>query len=60
MALEHMNNRYFLQLSYFGKSFSGWQRQENAVTVQGALEEALKIRWLAADELIQEFTQLLL
>lgn len=43
MALEHMNNRYFLQLSYFGKSFSGWQRQENAVTVQGALEEALKI-----------------
>lgn len=38
-----MNNRYFLQLSYFGKSFSGWQRQENAATVQGTLEEALTV-----------------
>lgn len=33
--------RYFLECSYHGYPFSGWQRQPNAVTVQGVLEEAL-------------------
>lgn len=33
--------RYFLQLSYNGKNYSGWQRQENAVSVQEILEENL-------------------
>lgn len=33
--------RYFLQLSYHGKNYSGWQRQENAVSVQEILEENL-------------------
>ena len=33
--------RYFLQLSYKGTSYHGWQRQPNAVSVQQVLEEAL-------------------
>ncbi len=33
--------RYFLQLSYKGKDYSGWQRQENADSVQQLLEENL-------------------
>ncbi|RMB56374.1 tRNA pseudouridine(38-40) synthase TruA [Dokdonia sinensis] len=33
--------RYFIELSYFGKSYHGWQRQPNAVTVQQTIEEAL-------------------
>lgn len=35
-------NRYFLELSYFGKNFNGWQIQKNAVnTVQQVVEESL-------------------
>lgn len=30
--------RYFIQLSYSGLNFSGWQRQENAVSVQEVIE----------------------
>lgn len=33
--------RYFLSLSYHGRTFSGWQRQPNAPSVQGTLEDAL-------------------
>jgi tRNA pseudouridine38-40 synthase len=33
--------RYFLELSYLGTSFCGWQRQPNGLTVQEALETAL-------------------
>lgn len=33
--------RYFIAFSYFGKSYHGWQRQPNAITVQEVLEKAL-------------------
>ncbi len=33
--------RYFLQLSYHGKAYSGWQRQDNAISIQQVLEENL-------------------
>ena len=33
--------RYFIELSYLGKDFHGWQRQPNASTVQETLENAL-------------------
>ncbi|MCJ7466874.1 MAG: tRNA pseudouridine(38-40) synthase TruA [Maribacter sp.] len=33
--------RYFIQFSYFGKNYHGWQNQPNALTVQQALELAL-------------------
>lgn len=34
--------RYFIHLSYRGTHFHGWQRQNNAHTVQGELEKALQ------------------
>lgn len=33
--------RYFVQFSYFGKAYHGWQNQPNAITVQQVLEEGL-------------------
>lgn len=33
--------RYFIQFSYFGKAYHGWQNQPNAITVQQVLEEGL-------------------
>ncbi len=33
--------RYFFEIAYNGKSFSGWQRQPNAISVQEVIEEAL-------------------
>ncbi|NQX85567.1 MAG: tRNA pseudouridine(38-40) synthase TruA [Flavobacteriaceae bacterium] len=33
--------RYFIQLSYNGKDFHGWQNQPNAITVQAVIEDAL-------------------
>lgn len=35
--------RYFLELSYDGTNYAGWQKQPNAPTVQGAIEKALNI-----------------
>jgi tRNA pseudouridine38-40 synthase len=32
--------RYFFEIAYNGKSFSGWQRQPNAVSVQEVIEDA--------------------
>ena len=33
--------RFFIQFSYFGKAYHGWQRQPNAITVQEVLEDAM-------------------
>ncbi|HNU59794.1 MAG TPA: tRNA pseudouridine synthase A, partial [Aquaticitalea sp.] len=33
--------RYFIEFSYNGKSYHGWQSQPNAVSVQEVLESAL-------------------
>ena len=35
--------RYFIQLSYNGKNYHGWQIQPNANTVQGVLNEKMSI-----------------
>lgn len=35
--------RYLIRLSYDGSAFCGWQIQNNAITVQGELEKALKM-----------------
>lgn len=32
--------RYFVQFSYFGTAYHGWQKQPNAITVQSVLEDA--------------------
>ncbi|MCL4140950.1 UNVERIFIED_CONTAM: hypothetical protein GTU68_067117 [Idotea baltica] len=34
-------NRYFVELSYWGTHYAGWQVQPNAVTVQSTIEEAI-------------------
>ena len=33
--------RYFLELSYNGKAYHGWQNQPNAISVQEVIEKAL-------------------
>lgn len=35
--------RYFLELSYHGEAYHGWQRQPNAVTIQEVVENALEM-----------------
>ncbi|MFT5941820.1 MAG: tRNA pseudouridine38-40 synthase [Sediminicola sp.] len=35
--------RYFVAFSYFGKSYHGWQKQPNALTVQQVMEESFSI-----------------
>ena len=35
--------RYFIELSYNGKAYHGWQIQPNAISVQAVLEKALSI-----------------
>lgn len=37
-----MAQRYFLELSYHGGAYHGWQVQENAISVQQVLNEALE------------------
>jgi len=34
--------RYFIQLSYNGKNYCGWQRQPHSPSVQEELEEAIR------------------
>lgn len=33
--------RYFIQFSYFGKAYHGWQLQPNAITVQQVLQQTM-------------------
>ena len=33
--------RYFMQFSYFGKNYHGWQRQPEDLSVQEVLEDRL-------------------
>ncbi|WP_066226160.1 tRNA pseudouridine(38-40) synthase TruA [Formosa haliotis] len=35
--------RYFLELSYNGKAYHGWQNQPNAISVQEVIEKALSV-----------------
>ncbi len=35
--------RYFIELSYVGTSYSGFQIQKNANTIQGEVEKALRV-----------------
>lgn len=37
------NMRYFIQLSYDGTNYHGWQVQDNALSVQGETEKALSV-----------------
>lgn len=37
-----MISRYFIELAYNGRSFHGWQIQPNGITVQEAIQDALK------------------
>lgn len=41
MLQKYDTLRYFIELSYFGKPYHGWQKQPNAITVQQSIEEAL-------------------
>lgn len=34
--------RYFLEVSYHGKGYSGFQKQDNAITIQSELERSLR------------------
>lgn len=38
-----MSNRYFIELSYRGTNYHGWQIQENAHSVQAELNKALSV-----------------
>ncbi len=38
-----MTKRYFIELSYLGTHYHGWQIQPNAITVQEKLNEVLKL-----------------
>ena len=33
--------RYFIELSFFGKNYHGWQRQPEVISIQEVLEDAL-------------------
>lgn len=43
MKKNVLSQRYFIQLSYNGANYHGWQKQENAVTVQETVEKALSV-----------------
>ncbi len=41
--MEATKKRYFIELCYDGSAFSGWQKQQNAASVQETLEKALSL-----------------
>lgn len=36
-----MKNRYFLQCSFLGKAYAGWQKQPDQISIQSSLDHAL-------------------
>ena len=44
--------RYFLELSYKGTSYHGWQRQPNAISIQEVLESSLSLLLKAKIEIV--------
>lgn len=42
-ALNPMPKRYFIQLSYLGSAYSGWQIQPNAPSIQATINKALSV-----------------
>lgn len=40
---KNQNLRYFIELSYNGKTFHGWQIQPDAISVQECIEKALSV-----------------
>lgn len=41
--IEPGMNRYFLELSFSGTRYHGWQKQANAITVQSVIEDSFKL-----------------
>jgi tRNA pseudouridine38-40 synthase len=44
--------RYFIELQYDGAAYCGWQRQPDAVTVQGVIEEKLSMLLRVTTEIV--------
>lgn len=44
--------RYFIELQYDGAAYYGWQRQPDAVTVQGTIEDKLSMLRRVATEIV--------
>jgi tRNA pseudouridine38-40 synthase len=44
-VLNKMAQRYFIRLAYNGCRYHGWQVQDNAPSVQQALQEAIRLLW---------------
>ena len=44
--------RYFIELSYNGKAYHGWQNQPNAISIQQVLEEALSVLLQTKTEIV--------
>lgn len=39
--MEHIRNRYFIEIAFDGGAYHGWQIQPNAITVQELLDKAM-------------------
>ena len=44
--------RYFIELQYDGAAYCGWQRQPDAITVQGVIEEKLSMLLRVPTEIV--------
>ncbi|MCP3659269.1 MAG: tRNA pseudouridine(38-40) synthase TruA [Bacteroidetes bacterium] len=43
MNLNSNKNRFFIDISYKGTKFHGWQKQKNEITIQQSIEDVLKL-----------------
>ncbi len=50
--MKKEDKRWFIELSYDGGTFSGWQRQNNAPSVQQSIEEALTLALQQKTEIV--------